>query len=87
MNVYFLTGASGAVGSAIVPLLCRDDVAAFTMAQRCLADGLYVTPIVYPAVPQNAPRLRCSITAALSHADLDLAVEVLVRHREGLRTF
>ncbi len=73
--------------SAIVPLLCRDDVAAFTMAQRCLADGLYVTPIVYPAVPQNAPRLRCSITAALSHADLDLAVEVLVRHREGLRTF
>jgi len=72
-------------GTAIVPLLCRDEVAAFTMAQRCLEDGLYVTPIVYPAVPQNSPRLRCSITAALSHADLDLAVAVLEKHRAGLR--
>ncbi len=55
------------------------------LGAEILADGLYVTPIVYPAVPQNAPRLRCSLTAALSHADLDLAVAVLVKHREWLR--
>ena len=56
-------------------------MSASTFAKRCLADGLYVTPIVFPAVPQNAPRIRCSITAALSEADITLALAVIGRHR------
>ena len=65
--------------------MCRDEASTFTFAKRCLADGLYVTPIVFPAVPQNAPRIRCSITAALSEADITLALEVIARHRGLLR--
>ena len=71
-------------GTAIIPLPCRDEDSAFTFAKRCLADGLYVTPIVFPAVPQNAPRIRTSITAALGEEDIALALEVIGRHREWL---
>ena len=39
--------------------------------------GLYVTPIVFPAMPQNAPRIPCRVTAALSKADLTLAPGVI----------
>jgi glycine C-acetyltransferase len=68
-------------GTAIIPLPCRDEESAFTFAKRCLADGLYVTPIVFPAVPQNAPRIRATLTAALSEADIALALGVIGRHR------
>ena len=61
--------------------MCRDEASAFTFAKRCLADGLYVTPIVSPAVPQNAPRIRTSITAALSEEDITLALEVIETHK------
>ena len=71
-------------GTAILPLMCRGEDSTFTFAKRCLADGLYVTPIVFPAVPQNAPRIRCSITAALSEEDITLALEVIEKHREWL---
>ena len=72
-------------GSAIIPLMCRDEESTFTFAKRCLADGLYVTPIVFPAVPQNAPRIHTSITAALSEDDLTLALGVIGKHREWLQ--
>ena len=71
-------------GRAIIPLICRDEASTFTFANRCLADGLYVASIVFPAVPQNAPRIRCSITAALSKEDLTLALEIIGKHREWL---
>ena len=71
-------------GTAIIPLLCRDEDSTFTFAKRCLADGLYVTPIVFPAVPQNAPRIRATLTAALGEEDIALALEVIGRHGEWL---
>lgn len=71
-------------GTAIIPLMCRDEASTFTFAKRCLADGLYVTPIVFPAVPQNAPRIRTSITAALSEEDIMLALGVIEKHKEWL---
>ena len=65
----------------ILPLMHRDEDSTSTFAKRCPADGLYVTPIVFPAVPRNAPRIRCRITAALSGADLALALAVIGRDR------
>lgn len=73
--------------TAILLLMCRDKESTFTFAKRCLADGLYVTPIVFPAVPQNAPRIRCSITAALSEEDITLALEVIEKHKALLAGF
>ena len=64
--------------------MCRNEASTFTFAKRRLADGLNVTPIVFPAVPQNVPRIRTSITAALSKADITLALGVIAKHPELL---
>lgn len=63
----------------IVPVLCDSEERALDMAARCREDGLYVVPIFYPAVPMNAPRIRLSVSAAHTDADIDLALEILGR--------
>ena len=36
-------------------------------------------PIIYPAVPMNAPRIRTSITAEHTQQHLDFALDVLAQ--------
>ena len=49
---------------AIVPLLLGDSVQAVQLSEALLERGVNVMPIIYPAVPQNAARLRFFISAA-----------------------
>ncbi len=63
----------------IVPVRMPDETAAFEFAYRCKERGVFVVPVVFPAVPQNAPRLRTCVTAGLTDADLDLALEVFAK--------
>ncbi len=65
--------------SAIIPLLCRTDAQAFEMTADCRAEGLYVIPIVYPAVPMNAARLRLNVLANHTDEMIDLTLQVLAR--------
>jgi 8-amino-7-oxononanoate synthase len=65
--------------SPIVPLVCTTEQQAFDMTRMCQAEGLLVLPIVYPAVPIHAPRLRTTLTAAHSDADVDFALGVIER--------
>ncbi len=63
--------------TAIVPILCRKAEQAFQMTRVCREQGVLVTPVTYPAVPINAPRIRTTITAAMGDAEIDQAVAVL----------
>jgi len=63
----------------IVPILCETAETTITMTARCREEGLFLVPVIYPAVPMNAPRLRASVTAAHSDADIDLALAILAR--------
>lgn len=63
----------------IVPVLCPTEQAAFAMTRDCEEAGLFVVPVVYPAVPRTAPRLRTMVTAAHTDEEIDLAVDVLAR--------
>lgn len=65
--------------SPVVPVLCRDDGQAQDLARLCQADGVFVQPIVYPAVPRSLPRLRTIVNLSHTDDDIDLAVEVLTR--------
>lgn len=59
---------------AIVPLLVGDSARAVGLSEALLARGLNVLPIVYPAVPQNAARLRFFLSAAHSEDQIRQAV-------------
>ncbi len=63
--------------TAIFPLIIKDDLRVKDMVSYCHAHGLYVNPVVYPAVPKRLARLRCSLTAGHTKEHLDKALEVL----------
>ncbi len=69
--------------TAIVPVLCGTDERAFEMVKHCQTDDIFVLPVVSPAVPEGQARLRATVTAAHTDADIDQALDVF--HRAGKR--
>ncbi len=62
----------------IVPVITGADDAALMMARRLFDRGVFVPPIVAPAVPPNTSRLRVTVTAAHSDADVEEVVQAVV---------
>jgi len=61
----------------IIPLLIGDDGMAFAMTQKLCEEGVFITPVVRPAVPEGCSLLRTSYMATHTQADLDYALEHL----------
>lgn len=61
----------------IIPLLIGDDGAAFAMTQKLAERGVFMTPVVRPAVPEGCSVLRTSYMASHTQEDLDYALEHL----------
>ena len=68
--------------TAIVPVLCGADESAYEMVRHCQNDGVFVLPIVSPAVPEGLARLRATVTAAHTAADIDKGLSVFARAGE-----
>jgi 8-amino-7-oxononanoate synthase len=67
----------GSVGAAIVPIITGSSIAAGRLAQALFRRGINVQPILYPAVPERAARLRFFLTAEHSEEQVRDAVAVL----------
>jgi 7-keto-8-aminopelargonate synthetase-like enzyme len=67
------TGAG--MGTAVCPIMVADSLPAVVLSQRLLDRGINVLPIIYPAVPAKASRLRFFITASHSEEQIRTAVE------------
>jgi glycine C-acetyltransferase len=65
----------------IVPVMIGDAVRAGLMADRLLADGIYVRAFSYPVVPRGKARIRTQMSAAHSREDLDRAIAAFERAR------
>jgi 7-keto-8-aminopelargonate synthetase-like enzyme len=65
--------------TAIVPIVCGEDEKALRMAKLAQDEGIFVLPIVPPAVPHGTSRLRANVTAAHSEEDIDYALDVFER--------
>lgn len=59
----------------ITPIMLGDAAMSQKMAQRLLAEGVYVIGFFYPVVPQGQARIRVQISAAHTKDDLDFAIE------------
>ena len=64
---------------AIIPVMLGDAKVASEMAQRMLAEGIYVVGFSFPVVPKGQARIRTQISAAHSRADLDKAIDAFIR--------
>jgi glycine C-acetyltransferase len=63
----------------IVPIMLGDAKVAVEMAERMLAEGVYVIAFSYPVVPKGKARIRVQVSAALTIADLDTAMAAFTK--------
>ena len=64
---------------AIVPVMLGDAQVASDMADRLLAEGIYVIGFSFPVVPKGEARIRTQISAAHTKAQLDQAIAAFVK--------
>ena len=57
-----------------VPVMLYDAPLAQESAARLLDEGVYVTGLFFPVVPQGKARVRTQMSAAHTREDLDFAV-------------
>jgi glycine C-acetyltransferase len=63
--------------TAIVPVLCGADEMAFSMTRAAQHEGVFVLPVVSPAVPPGLARLRATVTAAHEADEIEQAMDVI----------
>ena len=63
--------------SAIVPIIVGETARAIEISRRLLDRGVYVTGFGYPVVPEGTARVRIQVSAALTAAQIEAAVEAL----------
>jgi glycine C-acetyltransferase len=60
--------------SAVIPVVIGNEKKLGIMNEVLLNSGIYVVPIVYPAVSRNASRFRFTVMAPHTQSDLDLVI-------------
>lgn len=68
----------GSIGAAIVPVVTGSSIRAGMLAAALFARGINAPPILYPAVPERAARLRLFVTTAHSEAQLRETARVVI---------
>jgi glycine C-acetyltransferase len=63
----------------IIPVMLGDAKLATEMADRLLAEGVYVIGFSYPVVPQGKARIRTQMSAAHEPEDIDRALDAFAR--------
>ena len=61
----------------IVPVIVGETALAIQMSGRLLEEKVFVTGFGYPVVPQGQARIRCQISAAHTHDDIDFAIAAM----------
>jgi 7-keto-8-aminopelargonate synthetase-like enzyme len=75
-NLGFDTGESA---SPVIPLVVGEDLACFKMTMRLQEEGVFVNPVVSPAVPPGRAMIRTSYMSTHAREHLDRALEAIAR--------
>ena len=72
--------------TAIVPILVGKDEDAFLLSNKLREHGVFVPPVVYPAVPRGKARLRFCVISEHKPEQIARALDILVElaKREGI---
>ena len=71
-------------GFAVVPVIAGSSPRAVELSNRMLARGVNVLPIIHPAVPEAAARLRFFLTSEHSRAQMDQAIAFLAEEMAAI---
>lgn len=68
----------------IIPIMLFDATLSSKMAEALLQEGIYVISFSYPVVPMHQARIRTQMSAALTKAHLDQALDAFSKAGKGL---
>ncbi|MBQ2511577.1 MAG: pyridoxal phosphate-dependent aminotransferase family protein [Bacteroidales bacterium] len=69
----------GNTQTPIIPLFIRDNIKTFTITHQLLEEGVFVTPVIAPAVPSEDTLIRVALMATHTHEQIDTAVEKIYK--------
>ena len=69
----------GPTESPIIPVYVRDNHKTFLLTKMLQEDGIFVNPVVSPAVPSDSSLIRLSLMATHTFAQIEEAVEKLIK--------
>jgi 8-amino-7-oxononanoate synthase len=64
--------------TAIIPLIIPDEQKTWKVTKFLQDNGIFVLPVVTPAVPPNTSRLRMNVTASMDREHLDLVISKIL---------
>jgi 8-amino-7-oxononanoate synthase len=70
---------TGLSETPIIPLFIRDDIKALLLTQKLLAEGVFVNPVVSPAVPKHDCLIRYSLMATHTKEQVAISIEKITR--------
>ena len=70
---------TGRSETPIIPLFVRNSEKAFWLCTRLLEDGIFVTPVIAPAVPENDVLIRFALMATHTFGQVDEAVDKITK--------
>ena len=74
----------GSIGAAIVPIITGSSIGAARLSQALFRRGINVQPILYPAVPERAARLRFFLTADHTENQVRDAAAMLIEEARAV---
>jgi len=85
-NTHFAMKALHSVGldlgpteTPIIPIFVRDNLKTFKLTKMLMDDGIFVNPVVSPAVPPESSLIRFSLMASHSFDQIEEAIEKIAK--------
>jgi len=69
----------------IIPVVVGDNILVFTMTKRLMEDGVFVNPVVAPAVPPGDQLVRLSLMSTHTFDQIDMALDVFEKVGKELK--
>jgi 8-amino-7-oxononanoate synthase len=75
---------TGKSETPIIPLFIRDDIKSLQLTMMLLEDGIFVNPVVSPAVPKEDCLIRYSLMATHTKEQVEISIQKITRAAKTL---
>ena len=77
----------GKAETPIIPVYIRSNEKTFLISKLLMDDGIFVNPIISPAVPPESSLLRFSLMATHTHEHIDRAIGAIYKNGKSIGVF
>ena len=78
---------TGHTETPIIPVMIRDDFKTFNLTKMLLDEGVFVNPVVSPAVPSTSSLIRYSLMATHTKEQIEMSVEKMHKISKQIGVF